>query len=221
MVKGGKTFLKILIVILLIVFLNFIFFGLKYDLFKVGMTGFSVQGDIKNVYSQIPFNSKLFVIIEWIFFAFALVFIIVRDKKIARETSSTTLNIKKLRGGSKTDIDVLYDLLNQEKKLKLSSISSAFDLDKEVVFEWCKILESANLAIIDYPGFGEPVIKSVNLDSKILNDENLKKPNSSLISENNKENSQKIPEKTLIAEKIKPKPLKVFKKFKTKKSHKQ
>ena len=57
-----------------------------------------------------------------------------------------------------TDIDTLYNLLKEKKKLRFSAIMKAFNVDKDIVTEWAKILEAGNLAIINYPKFSEPEI---------------------------------------------------------------
>jgi hypothetical protein len=58
-----------------------------------------------------------------------------------------------------TDLDVLYETLKKEKKISVSKIAKTFKIANDIAFEWCKILESGDLAEIVYPGFGEPLIK--------------------------------------------------------------
>lgn len=55
----------------------------------------------------------------------------------------------------KTDIDRLYELINQKGKLTISEISEGFGISKEMAEEWGKILEEHNLITLNYPPFGE------------------------------------------------------------------
>ena len=59
---------------------------------------------------------------------------------------------------SKTDLDALYSELKDKKRIKISSISKAFGISKELALEWAKILESGDLASIEYPNMSEPII---------------------------------------------------------------
>ncbi len=61
-----------------------------------------------------------------------------------------------------TPIDELYGIL-KEKNLKVSTIMKKFDLKKEQALEWCEILTDRNLAKLEYPLFGEPVLR-INID---------------------------------------------------------
>lgn len=56
----------------------------------------------------------------------------------------------------KTDIDSLYNLLKENKRLSFDNIEKAFGVNKDTVASWAKILESGNLALIYQPKFGEP-----------------------------------------------------------------
>ena len=57
-----------------------------------------------------------------------------------------------------TDLDSLYEALKKEKRIKLSSIMKVFNISEELATEWCKILETGNLATLNYPRMGDAEI---------------------------------------------------------------
>ncbi len=60
---------------------------------------------------------------------------------------------------TETQLDVLYDLLENYETLKLSYITKTFNIEKDEALEWCNILVEHGLAELSYPAFGEPVLK--------------------------------------------------------------
>lgn len=60
---------------------------------------------------------------------------------------------------TETQLDVLYDLLENYGLLKLSYIIKTFNIDKDEALEWCNILVEHGLAELSYPAFGEPILK--------------------------------------------------------------
>ncbi len=59
----------------------------------------------------------------------------------------------------KTDLDRLYNLLQQKKEIRISEIATGFNISKKQAEEWCRILEENELAVLHYPTIGEPVLK--------------------------------------------------------------
>jgi|SRR3989344_2310917 len=60
---------------------------------------------------------------------------------------------------SSTSLDALYDLLKEKKIMRVDDIATHFDVSKELVIEWGKILEAGELATISNPRIGKPIIK--------------------------------------------------------------
>ena len=60
-----------------------------------------------------------------------------------------------------TDIDVLYALIKEYKKRKISEIAKIFGVSKEKAEEWANILEESQLAKLHYPAMGEPELISI------------------------------------------------------------
>lgn len=155
-------------------------------------------------------------VVVFLFFLFVL-FI----AKRIRRGKIEKINLLSFKDKNKTDLDILYDLLKKRKRLKISTICKTFKIDKEVVHQWGKILESGDLANIDYPGIGEPaiVIQEKAASNKILVLEktkniSIKKPivqNKVDLVHNEKKNKKRINVK-----KVNQKKLSKIKSFKTK-----
>lgn len=124
-----------------------------------GVSGFAIGGltgeQIKENYNSAPSFSRLLIIGEWALLVILIIASIVGDKMHVKK-QHIALEIKKSTDKSKTDIDVLYDLLKEKKKISLATIAETFKIKEETATEWVKILEEANLATINYPRFGEP-----------------------------------------------------------------
>ena len=58
-----------------------------------------------------------------------------------------------------TDIDALYSLIKQEKKIRLSIAAKRLNLKKVQVQEWADVLEDHRMIDIFYPVVGDPVLK--------------------------------------------------------------
>ena len=161
-------FLRVSLIVFLFFLANAGMYGYKSGSFSKGITGFSINSNFVEIYAQMSSNSRIFLLIQWALLALILLYVAIKDFRIKGERKNVVnLNIKANSRKGKTDIDILYDILKKKKQLKTSTIARAFKVKKVVAMEWCKILESANLAFIDYPGFGEPLIK-IKEDEKEL-----------------------------------------------------
>lgn len=156
--EGKSAFFKAIIVAGFILLANIGFFAYIY---KNNFTGFSISsildGFVKTS-SGISQVSKIFFISQWVLILVILISVFVYDH-IGKTKEIVEIKSKRVSGKFSTDLDTLYSILQDKKKLKISTISKAFNVSEEVAMDWCKILESGNLAVIDYPGVGQPVIK--------------------------------------------------------------
>ena len=127
-----------------------------------GVSGFaigSITGEqIKTNYSNASSTSKAIIIGEWALLVILIVISLVGERMHVKK-QHIALEIKKSTDKSKTDIDVLYDLLKEKKKIDLSTIAETFKISEETATEWAKILEEAQLASLHYPRFGEAQLK--------------------------------------------------------------
>ena len=200
--RGKGIFLKISLILLLFLFINVAVYLVQFKIFNKGLTGFSIQSSVVEIYSSMSLFSKIFFIGQWIILLIILLFMVFKDRKNKKSDEPVYINIKENFDKKKTDLDILYDVLKVKKELKISTISKSFNISKEVAQEWCEILESANLASIDYPGFGEPVVRIIE---KASNESKNKQESKEEIKEKPKEE----PKKEIQLKKIKIKKTKI------------
>jgi len=80
--------------------------------------------------------------------------------KIQEQLSKENINViqKSIVAKSskyKTDLDRLYELINENGKVTLSDVAKGFKISVEMAEEWARILGSHDLITINYPPFGE------------------------------------------------------------------
>jgi hypothetical protein len=131
---------------------------LIYTYLPKTFTGFSVANTAAETYSSVPPISKIFLLLQ-LFLIMPLIFFFgFRNIVLMRKKEVSGINVKEVRNKCKTDLDALYSILKDKKHLRIASIADLFKINKDLAMEWAKILESGDLATIDYPGFGGPVV---------------------------------------------------------------
>jgi len=189
--RGEKT--KILIAISFTVFLivllhtiiSIVFaplniFGLGEEKIS-GITGkisFSPQA-IQTNYLNLPSLSKLIIAAEWLGIIIIMLIVLItgimklrKEMKKNKDLANKNIMVKYTKSKSETDIDILYKILQQKKVLRLEAASKLFNVNKDTVMEWFKILEDGDLAEIHYPTVGSP---KIILIEKVKNEEKEKK----------------------------------------------
>ena len=68
---------------------------------------------------------------------------------------------------SRTDLDILYEMLKKKKEIKMESVEQTFHITPEIALEWFKVLENGELADIEYPRFGKPMLMLSEGEKKI------------------------------------------------------
>lgn len=155
--KRGLTIVGIFIVI---------FAGLNIYLFynRGGPSYSSMSGMFIKEVPSLPLHldiSTIAFILQWVvllaiaFVAYAKFLKHKNEEKIT--INFNQLKIKKPKSG--TDLDVLYNLLQEKKKIGVNTIAKLFKIPKEKALEWGKILENQELVIIEYPAFSDPEVK--------------------------------------------------------------
>jgi len=159
--KSKRFFPKAVLIALFIIVLNISVFAVIYrENFSKGFSGMAVKKVATDAYEDTSPLSKTLLIVQGILIFSFLITVFVKDRsvsKVGRELKG--IDINKVSENSKTDLDTLYRILQEKKVLGISSITSTFKISKETAMDWCKTLEAGNLASIDYPGMGEPVLK--------------------------------------------------------------
>ncbi len=177
--KEEKLWLpRMFLIILLVALLNITFFVYQnkeiIDFSNMSFTGFSIKTITTETYENTSSYLRIFFIAQWSVLILFLLIATLKDKSIRiGRKEIKTINFHKNK--QETDLDVLYSLIKNKKELRISSISKAFNINKDVAMEWCKILESGNLAVIDYPMFGGPIVKIDDNEIKGSNEINSNK----------------------------------------------
>ncbi|OGJ19881.1 hypothetical protein A3K73_02725 [Candidatus Pacearchaeota archaeon RBG_13_36_9] len=164
MIKEEKPiFLKVFLIVIVILMVNLGVFSYKITTDR-GLTGLSIGKKFSEAYRGISPISRVFLILQWAALIILLAGVFFRDMRAKKSESAAELSgvdINQLSKDSGTDLDVLYKILKEKKKLKISSISRLFKVKEEVAMEWCKILESGSLGVIEYPSAREPIIRLI------------------------------------------------------------
>ena len=116
---------------------------------------------VSNTYNELSLEAKIFLIAQWFILIAFVVFAFIKDRQAWKTKKIVPVDLKKAEKPGNTDIDTLYTLINQMKMLKISQISQTVHITKEIALEWAQILESHDMAIIEYPTLSEPVVKKI------------------------------------------------------------
>lgn len=155
-------FFKVLAIVLVIAVMNVGFLAYWNGNASQKLTGFSINENINILQNFNSFSTyaKIFMVCQWVLLLSILLYAVTRDKRIQlTKSEAMDFHIQTNPDKNKTDLDTLYELLQNKKELSISAISKLFDVDKDIALEWCKILESGELVSISYPAFSEPVVR--------------------------------------------------------------
>ena len=121
---------------------------------------------------KLPYNMNLSVIAFVTQWLILIIVIVISYSKFLKHKKEEHIRVsyeqvkERTAGRSKTDLDVLYDILKDKKVLTLSTIAKIFKIQKEKALEWAKILENYGLGQIEYPAFSEPEIRITEKDEE-------------------------------------------------------
>ena len=177
------------------------------------ISGNSVKEVISGFYAESSVNHRVFILSQFLllFVIIIVFFIMVRKfKSKGKLSKGDFVGVRNIK--SRTDLDTLYEILKRKKEININDIGKVFKVNLEVALEWSKILEDGDLAMIDYPRFGKPVLKLLEKDNmdECVPKENVKdkkKIESKKIEEKIKNSPHKdvVPVKKIIAPKNIPK----------------
>ena len=118
--------------------------------------GFSIDNDFKPLYVAYSQISLLILAVEWVTLLLISLSVFMRHRQTINEDIKQEFNIQKYKSSTKTDLDILHDILKEKKHLRISTIARIFNVKREVALNWAKTLEAADIATINYPRVGEP-----------------------------------------------------------------
>lgn len=213
-------FFKVFLFVMLVLFIDagfFIYANRSLIELNKGVTGDSIKTLVSESYGGLSSFSKIFLIVQWLFLFGLLLISILKDRAMAyQDIGDGPIYLPKIE--QETDLDRLYELLKDKKSLSISVISKTFNVDKNVAMEWGKILESGELVSIEYPVFGDPIIK-ISEENIIKLEEN--KPEPDIIIQKVSETSRETISQREIEEYPKEKSEEKLKKIKTEKQLKK
>ncbi len=70
-------------------------------------------------------------------------------------------NVSDIKRHYKTEIDELYELIQEKEKVTLKSVQSKFNIDRKKADEWATILEENGLIKISYSFLVGPILKKL------------------------------------------------------------
>jgi hypothetical protein len=153
-----------------------LFLGINlYLYFNKGENSYSVLSGFSIKDLQGGLNLSVIIFIgQWILLLAIVLFSYTRFLKHKKEGEVKEVpyqeSLTKERSG--TELDSLYELLKNKKKLSVDTIAKTFSVSKEKAIEWAKILENSELVTIEYPAFNDPEVRIVE---KIEEETNEKK----------------------------------------------
>ena len=160
------------------------------------VSGNLVSDKVTQFYDTPSFDNRLSLLFKFVagIIIVVLIFLIIRKIRKKGDTIKQDF-FREKTGASRTDLDTLYEVLKRKKKVNMYEVERAFKIDSKVAIEWAKILENGDLAVIDYPRFGKPVLLLVE----------------------DEENEKKVVPAKVVTKKMKSVPLKGKKKIAVKK----
>jgi len=155
--KEKPIFLKTLMIIILAVIVEI---GVIYSIYMPkSISGHSIS-DVAELYFDVFPNSNIFLYVQWGIILLILFIVFIKNIGILKRRKEVHgVNLTQTRKGCKTDLDALYIILKQKKKLSVRSIARIFKIKEDLAIEWARILETGELVKIEYPSLGGPIVE--------------------------------------------------------------
>jgi len=103
-----------------------------------------------------PSLSRIIVLSEWLFVILLGVFLYLG---MTKDFNKEINDLKEIglpdKKGYTTDLDRLYEMLKNRKRIEFRVIAKVFDVNPDLVKEWSETLEIGGLASVEYPRIGD------------------------------------------------------------------
>lgn len=144
-----------------LLFANGVYLYNKFKTYLPDLNNRTFWGTVKGAYNIIPEKNKISLIVQFGVLILATIGVLIFTiKQKTRPILSKATFIKSAnKTNSGTDLDTLHRMLLSKKALNVGDIERAFRVTNEVAMGWCKTLENADLALIDYPTFKKPILR--------------------------------------------------------------
>jgi len=159
-IRAGKVLVVGALMVILLVVVNGAYLFAKTESSMSIVSGNSIQEVVSGFYETTSLNHRIFILFQFFLLVLIIVIVLIIIKKLkSRARLSKADFMKKSGAESKTDLDILYEMLKREKEVSIEDIGKIFRVSGDVSLEWSKVLEEGDLAMIDYPRFGKPVLR--------------------------------------------------------------
>ena len=161
--------------LILLLVVNVIYLFNKFKSYISDIASKSFLEILQGVYDVIPNKNKVGVFIQVLILLFASSGFIVHGLRKDRKSKIPKLSFKAFKKSkTRTDLDNLYKILQERKEVSVGDIERTFEVSNDIAMEWCKILENAELAMIDYPTFKKPVLRIPEAKEEVKKDDEKK-----------------------------------------------
>ncbi len=164
--RNGPKALKLVAMIAILVTLihtGYSVYNKNSSSFPVSLSGNIITENADKVAeSNLGTKDKIILMTEWILVISLIVISRIKEKIEFKKADQIINRSKKIHLGiSRTDLDLMYELLNEKEELKVITLAKYFGVDNSIILEWGRVLEEANLIKVHYPTIGDPVL-SIN-----------------------------------------------------------
>lgn len=158
-IREGKVLVMGVLIAMFLIIGNSTYLLVKSE-DSVGMiSGNSIKDVVSGFYETSSVNHRIFILFQFFLLVLIVIIVLIIIKRFKSKAKLSKRDfVEKNRTGSKTDLDILYEMLKREKEISIDDIGKIFNVSAGVSLEWSKVLEDGDLATIDYPRFGKPVL---------------------------------------------------------------
>ncbi len=163
--NGPKTlkFIALIMLLAVITHTGYSIYNRNSPSFQVGLSGNIITEDLDKVAEvNLKTEDKIILISEWLLVISLIAISVIKERIEIGVADQITITSKKTHLGiSKTDLDLMYELINEKKEIKVMALVKYFGVDSSTILEWGRVLEEANLIKVRYPTIGDPIL-SIN-----------------------------------------------------------
>ncbi len=161
--RNGPKALKLVATIVILATLihtGYTFYNKNSLSFQVGLSGNIITENAGEVAeANLGLKDKIILMSEWILVISLIIISRIKEKIETKKADQIISQSKKIHLGiSRTDLDLMYELLNEKEELKVVTLAKYFGVDNSTILEWGRVLEEANLIKVNYPTIGDPIL---------------------------------------------------------------
>lgn len=128
------------------------------NLSSSSVSGLVIAEENKEETNGINLKEKIILGAEWVLVMAIFLKLIIQNSMEIKEYDLTITKEKAKKEITRTDLDTLYNLLKEKKKIPVKALTIFFKVDEIIIISWAKVLEEAGLITIHYPNFGHPIL---------------------------------------------------------------